>query len=99
MPRCICVTKASRPPLTPSDSGRNNMRSRAIIVSLLTLLGCAAASADDGQNLLSVDHYVRVRSTVPAIAGQSTEIYVREVVRAGGALRAAATADRVVLFV
>jgi pimeloyl-ACP methyl ester carboxylesterase len=42
---------------------------------------------------------VRVRSTVPAIDGQTTQIYVREVVRAGEVLREPAASDRVVLFV
>jgi pimeloyl-ACP methyl ester carboxylesterase len=54
--------------------------------------------ADDAGQLLRVNHYVRVHSTVPAIAGEITQIYVREVVQAGVALRGAA-ADRVVLFV
>ena len=44
----------------------------------------------------SVDHYVRVTSTVPSIAGQIANIYVRERVPAGAA---APAADRVVLFV
>ncbi|MEY4635612.1 MAG: hypothetical protein RJA55_1410 [Acidobacteriota bacterium] len=44
----------------------------------------------------SVDHYVRVTSTVPSIAGQVANIYVRERVKAGAA---APAADRVVLFV
>jgi pimeloyl-ACP methyl ester carboxylesterase len=56
-------------------------------------------SGEDGDRLLSVDHYVKVRSEVPAIAGQTTQIYVREVVRAGMALRDGTTADRLVLFV
>ena len=46
--------------------------------------------------LTSVDHYVRVISTVPSIAGQIANIYVRERVSAGAA---APAADRVVLFV
>jgi hypothetical protein len=54
--------------------------------------------ADDSARLVRVDHYVRVQSSVPAIAGQSTQIYVREVVEAGLGLRAPA-ADRVALFV
>lgn len=45
------------------------------------------AWADDGDRLIRLDHYVGVKSTVPAIAGQMTEIYVREVVRARTALR------------
>src|SRR5580658_6023392 len=54
--------------------------------------------ADDSARLLRVDHYVRVHSTVPAITGQTSQIYVREVVQAGIALRGPA-ADRVALFV
>jgi pimeloyl-ACP methyl ester carboxylesterase len=54
--------------------------------------------ADDSAQLLRVDHYVRVHSSVPVIAGQATQIYVREVVQAGVALRGPA-ADRVALFV
>jgi pimeloyl-ACP methyl ester carboxylesterase len=57
------------------------------------------ASADDGERLLRLDHYVSVKSTVPAIAGQTTAIYVREVVRAGTALRSRTGANPVVLFV
>jgi len=69
------------------------------IVAVLIFLAAAASYGDDGERLLSVDHYVRVHSAVPAIAGQTTQIYVREVVRAGTALRDAGSADRVVLFV
>ena len=56
-------------------------------------------SADDSGQLLTVDHYVRVRSTVPAIAGQLTQIYVRERVLAGTILRSASAPDRVAVFV
>lgn len=58
-----------------------------------------AAMADDGDRLLRIDHYVGVRSAVPAIAGQETTIFVREVVRAGTALRGKAAPSRMVLFV
>ena len=54
--------------------------------------------ADDSARLLRVDHYVRVHSTVPSIAGQLSEIYVREVAEAGIALRGPAS-NRVALFV
>jgi pimeloyl-ACP methyl ester carboxylesterase len=73
------------------------MRLLGLIIAVVFL--AAASYGDDGQRLLSVDHYVRVHSAVPAIAGQTTQIYVREVVRAGTALRDAGSADRVVLFV
>src|SRR5437763_2429000 len=57
------------------------------------------AHGDDGARLLTVDHFVKVKSTVPAIAGQPAQIYVRERVQAGAALRGAVVSDRVVLFV
>ena len=59
----------------------------------------SSAWADDGERLLGVDHYVRVQSTVPAIAGQTTQIYVREVTRAASVLRQGSVSGRVVLFV
>jgi pimeloyl-ACP methyl ester carboxylesterase len=70
---------------------------------LLTLLAgallAAPLAADDSERLLTIDHFVRTSSTVPAIAGQPVQLYVRERVKAGTALRAASIADRVVLFV
>ena len=67
---------------------------------ILAILCCALpAAADDGNRLLRLDHYVQVRSAVPAIAGQSTQIYVREVVDAGTVLRGGPAADRVALFI
>ena len=55
--------------------------------------------ADDAARLLSIDHYVKVKSTVPAIEGKTTQIYVREVVQASTALRDGALTDRVALFI
>jgi pimeloyl-ACP methyl ester carboxylesterase len=66
------------------------------------VLACAiahAAMAADYDSVIRVDHYVGVRSTVPAIAGQRTAIYVREVVQAASALRDRNIASRVVLFI
>jgi pimeloyl-ACP methyl ester carboxylesterase len=63
------------------------------------LLLSAAAWGDDSLRLLRVDHYVPVSSTAPAIQGQRALLYVREVVRAGAALRAPQAQDRVILFV
>jgi hypothetical protein len=65
---------------------------------LFVLLAALPLAAADPEQLLRVDHYVRVRSAVPAMAGQTAQIYVREVVRPGIALRAAAPSG-VVLFV
>jgi len=58
-----------------------------------------ASAGDDGARLLRLDHYVQVKSSVPAIAGQSTEIYAREVVEAGVAMRGQIAPDRVALFI
>ncbi len=55
----------------------------------------AAAPADSGQ-LLSIDHYVRVKSTAPAMSGQFAQIYVRERVVERNVLRGS---SGVVLFV
>ena len=71
----------------------------AVTVAVTTAAGIVLMAEDDGQRLLSVDHFVRVTSTVPAIAGQTAQLYVRERVLAGTALRGADLADRVVLFV
>jgi pimeloyl-ACP methyl ester carboxylesterase len=68
-------------------------------ISAAAVFATLAAGADDGARLLRLDHYVQVRSSVPAIAGQSTQIYVREVVEAGVALRGATAPDRVALFI
>jgi len=73
------------------------------LCALLTITGILAVAGlflgEDGRRVLTIDHYVKVRSTVPAITGQTTQIYVRERVEAGTALRAVSVDDRVVLFV
>ena len=66
---------------------------------LVALLLASLSFAEDGDQLLSIDHYVRVKSAVPSIAGQTTQIYVRERTQAATALRSANLSDRVVLFV
>jgi len=68
-------------------------------VAPCVLLIATLAFADDGQRTVTIDHYVRVKSTVPAIAGQTTQVYLREIVQAGMALRGAPPADKVALFI
>jgi pimeloyl-ACP methyl ester carboxylesterase len=68
-----------------------------LIGALLAVAGLAAF--DDSARLITLDHYVRVTSTAPAIAGQDGQIYVREVVLPGTVLRGGPAAERVVLFV
>ena len=75
---------------------RKTTRSSFFFVAALLL--ARLSFADDSTRLIRVDHYVRVHSTVPAIAGQTSQIYVREVVQAGIALRGPSS-DRVALFV
>ena len=75
------------------------MKQFALLATVLLSFLTTGAFADDSQTLLTIDHYVPVRSTVPAIAGQAAQLYVRERVLAGQALRASSPGDRVVLFV
>ena len=72
------------------------MKLRYILATLSVVL---SAKADDGNRLLRLDHYVLVRSAVPAIAGQNAQIYVREVVEAATVLRGGPAQDRVALFI
>ena len=73
---------------------------------LLTLLGAAlltvslaAVSPDDSDQILTIDHFVRVKSSAPSMNGQFANLYVRERVKAGTALRGGPLASRVVIFV
>jgi pimeloyl-ACP methyl ester carboxylesterase len=75
------------------------LRAGLVMTLLTSALVAAQPGRDDGQRLLSIDHYVRVKSTVPSIAGQIAHLYVRERVLAGSALRGSPAPDRVVLFV
>lgn len=66
---------------------------------VFVLASAAVAFADDSGKLLRIDHYVPVKSAVPAMAGQMAQIYVREVVQPATVLRGGPAADRVVLFI
>ena len=67
------------------------------MAAMLGLVICAVAQ--EKEQLLTFDHYVRVKSTVPSMAGQSAQLYVRERVLPGTIARSANLTDRVVLFV
>ena len=67
-----------------------------VAAAVLAAVSLSAQTTSDARKILSIDHKVTVKSIVPAIAGQSAQIYVRERVAEG--LRNPA-ADRVVLFV
>ena len=81
---------------------RYSVASRVLLIAIFICLNTSLTLptvADDGEHLLTVDHYVSVRSTVPFLAGQIAQIYVRERLRPGTVLRASSVADRVVLFI
>jgi pimeloyl-ACP methyl ester carboxylesterase len=59
----------------------------------------AISFAEENGQFLTIDHYVRVKSSVPGIAGQMTQIYVREQTKPATALRTQNLVDQVVLFV
>jgi pimeloyl-ACP methyl ester carboxylesterase len=66
----------------------------ALAVSVVTLASTTAQTPA----ILTFEHKVQVKSTVPALAGRTVDLYVRE--RASASLkRDAVAADRVVLFV
>src|SRR5215831_8628396 len=70
----------------------------ATIIAGASLPRDARAQASDS-DLLTIDHYVPNRSTVPSIAGEITELYVRERARHATILRGGPRTERVVLFV
>ena len=69
------------------------------LVTIILSAACLPAFADDGERLLSVDHYVHVNSTAPSMAGQAAQVYAREVVLASTGLRQGGLGDRVILFI
>lgn len=69
------------------------------LIGLGGLATAVALEAARDATPLTIDHYVSVRSTVPAVAGQTTSIYVRERALESTVLRGTSLATRVVLFV
>jgi len=63
------------------------------------LLAAQPSAADDGGQILTIDHYVPHVSTVPAMAGEPAQLYVRERVSAGMLARTRDFEGQVVLFV
>ena len=75
------------------------MQRRLVVAAVIVACGTTLTRGDDSDRILTLDHYVQVKSTVPAIAGQPAQLYVRERVAAGAALRGTISPERVVLFV
>lgn len=76
----------------PNSSATATARLLALLAILLVPVRAA-----DAPNILSRDHYVEVRSTVPAIAGQTVKLFLRE--RVSAAMPERILGDKVVLFV
>ncbi len=79
------------------------MRKAHVLLSVAVVLVMTAvvtiSAGDDGQQMLSVDHFVKVQqSKAPGMMGQTAQIYVRERVKAGNGLRPVSP-DQVVLFI
>jgi hypothetical protein len=75
------------------------LKSMRALGTILLVGAVVPLVADDSERILTIDHFVRVQSSVPAISGQPAQLYVRERVQAGMLARSARQADRVVLFV
>ena len=79
------------------------MRSLSRTTTFITAAFVGAVSAvlvhAGPQQVLTIDHYVPVRSSSPAIAGQVSQIFVRERATPASVLRDATLGGRVVLFV
>ena len=67
-------------------------------IAFAVVVFAAVTAGAQQANILTFEHKVQVKSTVPALAGRTVDLYVRE--RASTSLkRDAVAADRVVLFV
>ena len=72
---------------------------RRLLVAALILAAVASMRAQtSADRIVSVDHYVRINSTAPAMRGQIANLYVRERTLPETALRGN-LGDRVVLFI
>lgn len=72
------------------------MRLIAIYACIAVLSGCAT-SPEDRQPLVKQDHFVKLKSSAPGMAGGETSVYVREIPAAASS--PIAKADRAVPFV
>src|SRR5690606_16830697 len=70
-----------------------------LILSVASAAGPAAAQSSTATTPRTIEHRVPVRSTVPAIEGQMTELYVRERVLPATLEGSNVEEGRVVLFV
>jgi len=57
-------------------------RNLVLLCSLAILLSACATTGEDRTGLVTVEHYVKTKSTAPALTGQDALLYVREVTQA-----------------
>ncbi len=94
------MTKARVRSVVSRPSGRILSLGLLALVTLVPASEAAQSTGSPGTAVpLSIDHYVPVVSKAPSIEGQIAQIYVRERVLPGTALRARSLEDRVVVFV
>ena len=75
---------------------------RLLVASLALVLTSVLVSAQSALRppaVASVDHYVRVKSSVPVVQGQTLQLYVRERARPETIFRGADLSNRVVLMI
>lgn len=82
--------------ITRSKTGRICLAGMLLIATGTFTQGVAA---DDSQAIASIDHYVTQVSAVPSIAGQHTQLYLRERVRPATIVRGGDLEGQVALFV
>ncbi len=58
-------------------------RNLLLLCPLVVLVSACATPGGDRTGLVTVEHYVRTKSTAPAMTGQDALIYVREVTQSG----------------
>jgi pimeloyl-ACP methyl ester carboxylesterase len=68
-------------------------------ITLAVMSAPASFAQDRGEPILTIDHYVSHISSIPAIAGQSVQLYVRERAQTSTVLQRRAIPGSVVLFV
>src|SRR5262245_37378649 len=81
-------------PLLLRADRRGEIMLPRLLPALLAALTAGCARGRDDRGIVRIDHYVRVQSTAPAMAGAEARLHVREVALSGRAANAP-----VVLFI
>ena len=99
----ITIPALNSPSHIESRSTRVSSATALLVVTVLgasiPLEASGQGPSERGDDPLTIDHYVPVVSTVPSMKGQFAQLYVRERVLAGTALRSRSLEARVIVFV